>query len=180
MLQFPSFKSATRYQSECPLCAGELLINDRDLATEYGYKFRGENPKISFFLDQREQDVISIDPDNDEIEYIDDYRSIRGGVFMHALTIDCKSCCQYNFRLQIHFNMKELKLAGVFLDSETISIEDCEMVHEIKNSYAVSKTYYSYFDKNGSSRRSELPLINLDLSNPRETVSRIRKLLIFS
>lgn len=198
-LKFPSFKEAINYRSNCPLCNSLLHINDRDLATDYGHEYRSGEERITFFINQREDDTVTIDPDTDEIELILSNRMpevpitglsvnlqkmmsppVYAGKFMHGLTIDCKSCCQYSFTLQIHFELTEKRLAGTYLNSETISIEEDSMVHEIKNSYATDQTYYSYFDREGDSRKVVLPLIPLDLLNPKETVSRIRKLLVFS
>lgn len=198
-LKFHSFKEAGNYRTTCPLCNNPLHINDRDLATDYGHEFRGGKPRISFFVNQREDDTITIDPETDEVELILSNRlpeelltdlspaaqkimapPVYNGRFMHGLTIDCKSCCQYAFTLQIHFNLTDKSLFGTYLNSESISIEEGEMVHEIKNSYATQITYYSYFDKEGDSKRLSLPLIPLDLSDPKETVARISNLLIFS
>jgi len=212
MIKFYSFNEAISYKEKCPLCNQKLQINDRDLATDLGAEFQSGRRKISFFLDQFNRDTVSIDLHTEEVEviigdrynYLDDPSRYSGtvnnpppsygGRFLHALTVDCKHCCQYAFRLRIHFDLtprihrksdiRDLSFSrsieATFLDSETINIEEDDMVHEIKNSYAAKKTYYSYFDKGGSSKKSTLPLIALDLNSPKDTVARIRKLLIFS
>ena len=199
MIKFSSFKEAINYQPVCPLCRSQLHINDRDLAADYGFEYRGDKrERISFFVNRREDDTPTIDPETDEVELlyanrmppsIPNYNSpthytnppkAYNGRFLHALTIDCKSCCQYGFTLQLHFDLTEQKLASAFLNSETVNITECEMVHEIKNIYATEKTHYTYFPRDGSCKQTTLPLIALDLSNPLETVARIRKLLIFS
>jgi len=198
-LKFHSFKEAISYKTVCPLCTNALHINDRDLATDYRRSDCGLKERLSFHVNQREQDTITIDPETDEVELVLSDRisdevlqslppatqkimnpPIYNGMFLHGLTIDCKSCCQYSFTLQIHFDLSKQKLFGIFLNSENVSIEEGEMVHEIKNSYATQITYYSYFDKEGDSKKLSLPLIPLDLSEPKETVARIRNLLIFS
>lgn len=90
--------------------------------------------------------------------------------------------------------MANRKLAGVFLNSETIIMEEENLAHEIQCNYAIEKTKYSCFNKDDgnevrfgdslgpftSEKKAELPLIPLNLLDPMETVSRVRKLLIFS
>lgn len=202
---FHSLRMGLDYQTRCPLCKDLLKINDRDLASDWGYgghEYGGDH-RIAFYVSQKDDDAIVINPNTDEVELVVAKRwspevvveavngefepsfkpsaqPIYNGKFMHALTIDCKSCCQYSYTLQVHFDLSEEILIGVYLNSESLSIEESGMVHEIKNSYAAQLTYYSYFDKEGDSKRDCLPLIPLDLDNPKETVSRIRKLLIFS
>lgn len=189
---FSTFKEGINYKSACPLCKSPLHINDRDLATDYGHEFRGGTPKISFFINQREDDTVTVDPETDEVELVLRNRMperISGtsftpptynGKLIHALHLNCNSCCQYSFTLQVHLNLTKSKLIGIFLDSESMSIEECSMVHEINNSYSTNKTFYSYFDKEGDSKKVFLPLIPLDHYSPQETIARIRKLLIFS
>jgi len=199
--KFNSFKEAIGYRYTCPLCTSNLYINDRDLArdliNDHGHESSGDTSKISFFISLIEKDTISIDLETDEVQIIFNDRMsktiwtgpgtpkiqappIYNGRFMHGLTIDCKNCCQYSFTLQIHFNLLNKVLSGIYLNSETISIEDGNIVHEIKNSYAAQVTYYSYFMKDGDSKKLPLPLIPLNLLDPKETVARIRNLLIFS
>jgi hypothetical protein len=200
MKQFHSFKSALEYQERCPLCQGFTHINDRDLAADIGYDYRGEGQRVTFYVNRREDDTITINPATDEVELILANRMpdkiydatthsittaqpslpIYNGKLLHALTIDCKNCCQYSYTLQLHFDLAEERLTGIFLNSETLSIENDAIVHEIKNVYSAEETRYTYFLKDGVEKSSILPLVPLNLTNPNETVSRIRKLLVFS
>lgn len=194
MIRFYSLLEAISYRQLCPLCGKTLQINDRDLAAD---RHDENNYVLSFYVNQREDDILVIDMRTEVIElevrermpqaiYTGQSPLPRGnynlyhGDFNHALHVDCKHCCQYAFTLQLHMNLDDKRLIGIFLNSESVSIEDGSMVHEIKNVYATNVTEYACFPKDGSSRRSSLPLIPLDLENPKETVSRIRKLLIFS
>lgn len=193
MIQFLSFKRAINYRQECPLCQCQMDINDRDLATDYEGKER-----LTFFLNRNEDDTIAINSETDEVELIFSKRMpdklydytkqsyyapvtpIYNGTLIQALTIDCKHCCQYSYTLQIYFNLTEKKLAKTILNSESLTVEDGSMVHEIKNVYSMERTEYCCFSKEGDSKKSAIPLIPIDLDNPKETIFRIRKLLIFS
>lgn len=195
MKTFNTFKSAIEYYPHCPLCQNELKINDRDLAADLGSSYRDGKDTISFFIDNG-NDTLTIDPETEEVEFIlgkkfvcnppsSMFNSILSqpsynGKFAHKLSIDCQSCCKFCFTLQVHVNLTSRKLEPTILNSESISIEEGNMVHEIKNNYIAKQTHYAYFSKDGDSKRTQLPLIGLNLNNPKETVARIRKLLIFS
>lgn len=179
-----------------------MVINDRDLATEHGFEFRKGKRKFSFYFPNRGDDILSIDPDTEKIEItittntIGYYNSGFGtvnsyapavkkdttisGVCYYGLTIECKSCCQFSYTIQIFIDLEKCRLIKTCLNSETISLEDNGSVHEIKNIYSFNQTEYTCFAKNGSCKEVTLPLIEFNLSNPKETVSRIKKLIIFS
>lgn len=196
MKQFYTLKSALNYIKKCPICDKNLSINDGNLAS-YTYVHKDEH--ISFYLDQRDQDVVTININNDKIEsivikqsyseiyalgstshqMIPSYPKNYNGIFIHSLNIDCKDCCQYSYILQVHINLQERIISKICLNSEFINISD-ESIHEVENSYSTEQTIYTCFNKDGSSKTIILPLVPLDLKNPRETVGRIRKLIIFS
>jgi hypothetical protein len=178
MKQFSTFLNAIEYHKSCVLCDSKMDINDRDLATDIGYEFRENKQKVSFFVFSNRDDTVTIDPETNEVEF--SLKNIAGGIFYHGLTIDCKSCCQFSYVIQVRIDLSKRILLGTSLNSETLSIEDSEMVHEIKNIYATKKTEYTYFPKDGSSKRATFPLVSLNLINPKETIGRLRKLLIFS
>lgn len=194
MKQFYSFQSALDYHRNCPFCFARVQINDRDLATDYNYGVE----KISLYLDQREDDVVSIDLMTEELQFslskrMPDiiytagssgsfYKSepCYNGILIHGLTLDCKSCCKFSYTIQIKLDLTERRLTGTYLNSECISLEDNDIVHEIRNNYPSEQTHYSYFLKDGSDKRVTMPLIPLDFNNLKDTVARIRKLIIFS
>lgn len=203
LLSFTNLIAALHYQKGCPICGTKLEVNDRDLATDMGYEYRGEKSgTLSFFIDLREQEVITIEPFTGDVDLTiaghteEEYytvgtidsislpkttktRQFRNGMFMHALSVDCKQCSQYGYVLQIHVDMGVRKVVGLYLNSEWITVEHDEVMHEIKNNYAMQRTYYSFYS-GGKDQHAEIPLIYLNVQNPFETVARAKKLLIFS
>lgn len=196
MIKFYCFLEGLHYRSKCPLCNKQMEINDRDLVERVEYPTGHPYQRFVFYIGKTTDDVMELDPHSEEItvrhqrtmETIYGLKSmsaagnytIYNGLFYHALTINCNSCCQYHYTLQVHADLTEGRLAGTYLNSETISVEESGIVHEIKNVYSTEKTEYACFPKDGSSKRSSIPLIPMNLSDPKETVSRIKKLLIFS
>lgn len=202
IIQFHSVLEALSYHKFCPCCKNSMEVNDRDLVTEYSN--RG-NSRLAFELSSSSDDVMFIDPVSEEIEivvnrYIDNsnryvmgnysgtvnqsnhpYIHVANGFHFSGLTVACNSCCRFDYRIQIRIDLQNKKVAGVVLNSETISWEDEDkMLHEIKNIYPVNKTYYSYFVQGAVDKKIDLPLVPLNLSNPKETVDRIKTLIVFS
>lgn len=199
MKQFSTFLQAIKYQSHCVLCKGLMSISNRDQALDYKHRFWGEKELVSFYLAANTDDIITIDPDTEEIELFISNSDIKGvtglytprfsskknytikdGTFIHGLEIACRSCCQFSYTLQIWINLNLKKLGAIFLNSESLTLEDNKTVHEIKNLYSIDRTEYTYFPNDGKSKKITFPLISLNLLNPRETLSRLKKLLIFS
>jgi hypothetical protein len=196
MIKFRSFLEGLRYRSKCPLCSKQMEVNDRDLVERLEYPLGHPYQRFTFYLGQRSDDVLLVDPNSEMvvIKYATVQETTNGmytgrvagnytiynGEWRHALTMNCNSCSQYHFTLQVHSNLTERRLIGTFLNSESVSVEENDMVHEVRNVYSMEKTEYTCFPKDGSSKRSSIPLVPLNLSDPKETISRIRKLLIFS
>jgi hypothetical protein len=196
MISFTSLNKALAYRTICPFCDSHLEINDRDLASiDYVYDAWDE-PKyvLSFYMGSNNDDLIKITLPSEEVEInfstpkstfgttASMTQLITSGRIYHRLVKDCKRCCQYSFTLQVVFYVEapNAYIGNVHLNSECISVEDGKLVHEIKNVYSTEKTEYSSFSKDGSTREAVLPLIPMDVKNPNDMISRIRKLLIFS
>ncbi len=199
MIKFYSFLEALRYRSKCPLCDKSMEINDRDLVSRVEYPIGHPYQKFGFHIGKGSDDIMYLNPTTEKVEVEYSRRSDAfatlgnniysgrlpvpheySGMFYHALTLNCNVCCRYHYTLQVHANLTEGCLAGTYLNSESVSVEESETVHEVKNVYSTDKTEYACFPKDGSSKRQSMPLIPLNLTDPKETISRIRKLLIFS
>jgi len=202
MIKFYSFMEAIAYRANCPFCTKGLVVNDRDLVSSsyhQNYATGEAYPIYTFYIGKSTDDVMCLNPFTEELEIrysnkFDMYGMKNIGVyngqtfappnydglFYHALTLNCNSCCRYHFTLQIHADLGNRRLIGTYLNSETISVEEGGIVHEVRNVYSTDKTEYACFPKDGSSKRSSIPLIPLNIADPKETISRIRKLLIFS
>jgi hypothetical protein len=197
---FHNLTQALEYRIDCPFCGSLMEINDRDLAGQQ-YNFdahRGSTRTLEFTFSSSRDDLIRIELPSERIEmqmdsncnYLQSVGSNLGTVYPKPffngniyckLSKDCTKCCQYEYVLQLRFIIidKQISLDIVILNSESMSVEDNDMLHEIKNIYVTEKTEYSYFSKDGSNKHSSFPLIPMDLDNPENMVSRLRKLLIF-
>jgi hypothetical protein len=176
-----------------------MQVNDRDLVERLEYSTGHPYQIFSFHLSKSSDDILYINPVTEDvnIKYSRQEHFVTGtnlgsyigqtptptsysGTWYQGISISCNSCCQYSYTLRLHVDLTEGKLAGTYLNSEQISVEEGNTVHEVRNVYAVEKTEYACFPKDGSSKKSSIPLVPLNLLNPKETITRIRKLLIFS
>src|SRR6185295_3735415 len=125
MIKFYSFLEALRYRPKCPLCSKEMEVNDRDLVDRVEYPLGHPYQKFSFSICKTSNDIMVLHPHTEEVEvkYIQkpDFNysgttqgnyTLFKGVFYQALTINCNSCCQYHFTLQIHADLTEGRLIG--------------------------------------------------------------------
>jgi hypothetical protein len=106
------------------------------------------------------------------------------GKLFESLTIGCQNCHQFSYVVQVVIDGTAMRVEHLFLNSEFISWSEKEITHEIKNIYPTGKTEYSRSASIGKSHLIDcnisIPLIPLNLTNPVETMDRIKKLNLFS
>ena len=212
MKQFASLTDGLNYVTVCPMCHTPTDINDLDAdlmpisvpyETPHNKDLKG---KLQF--DLYDTDILNLDIETGTAELIRDammssYNTSQmyaGGTLLVRLGVDCNDCCQYNYLLQLHIDLTKMALIKTVLDSETLSIEKGDVVHEIKNSYVKDETMYYIVNRSRSlatqmtsdgmqeiqqltdtvDKSITLPLFPLDLLNPEETLQRITKLIVFS
>lgn len=175
MKKFDSILDAINFRTQCPVCQSKLQIDDR--------KSVNSSKKLVFEI-LGYHNYIYVDLITQQIELIldDNNKSKKHGILGHPLTIGCETCNMYSFVIQLWIDLDNKSINDIFLNSESFSWEDEEeTLHEIISSYATNKTKYNYFktDQYASDGQIVLPLVFIDMNNPKETIDRIKKLLIF-
>lgn len=205
MKQFSNLYEAFHHQPRCPLCQDSLDPDYKEVSTN------ADKTAVTFIVGS---DDVTIDYyDNQIVSHKSDRTlwnySNRGtpgnyyigkaglqgsGTEMFKVTASCNKCSKYGYVLQLHVRLDEGRLIGIFLNSESVSIEEGDTLHEIKNIYATEKTEYDKFtrfelhnetvDASGwSGRRNgtiSFPLMPLDVKNPEMLLNRIKNLIVFS
>jgi hypothetical protein len=201
MTQFYSLIQALDYHRCCPLCESRLLVDESEFAERLEYPDGHPYQRYAFRLDYKSSDILYVNPYTNEVElklvrdtytsptygdstaYIGktpSYKSYNGVLYM-GLTSSCPKCCQFTYTLKLLINLNERRLEATFLNSETVSLDDKGVTHEIRNVYSTGHTEYFYTKEDSRKEMAiTLPLIPLDLNNPKKTLERIRTLLIFS
>ena len=101
------------------------------------------------------------------------------GILIKRIMIYCNNCSQFSCVLKLHIDLTEKRIVAVAVNTETISVEENNEIHEVKNNYVSNNTEYIAHQKNGSSKKTILPLIPLDLKRPINILPRIKKLVTF-
>lgn len=176
MKQFNSLLDAIHFNTHCPLCQSELRCDS----------LTNSNQKVALqFLSK--DNIVYIDIATHDMEIVNEEGQQQplnnGGSLGQSITVSCYDCYMYSFIIQIWINLNKLSIDKVVLNSEDVSWEDENCVlHEITSIYSTNHTKYSYYNKDAQIDDGQivLPFINFDISNPKEAVARIRKLIVFS
>lgn len=190
MKPFKSIAEALSYQKICPICEEYMTI---DLLGALG---RDDN--IVWALSPNE---LCINVDTSEVKIIEravTYPKVNwphttkphvaSGLEFVRLGMVCEDCYQYEYVIQIVVDLDKKKIINMYLNSETITIEDdTQTIHEIANSYAFEETEYGSFPRSKGrgaiypkcDKCIKLPLIPLDIHDPLKAVARIKALSAF-
>ncbi len=197
MKQFKNLPEVLAYQSTCPFCSKRMMP---------GLDMTYDENSVKAYLKFGDSQV-TVDCNNNNILECREVSGIntlytfqktptfqyigstmmglsKSGVDMRRLLVSCEECSKYSYLVQVHLSLEQRKIVGLYLNSETASIEDGARLYEIKNIYATEKTEMSTFhthlsNQHGALDKVEFPLVPLDLQNPMKTVERIKKLIVF-
>jgi len=178
MKQFNSLLDAINFHTHCPLCQEEL---QSDRYVNSNQKIALEFLGNSYYIDIATQDIeLVLSTENNQVN-----NQVKNsyGLLGLPVTIDCGNCHMYSFIIQIWINFKKHCITEIILNSERVSWEDeKDVLHEIVSIHSTNKTKYSYIFPDTSKEDGiiTLPFIPIDVSNPKDAVNRIRKLIVFS
>lgn len=177
---FDKISKALDYRKVCPVCNHSISFKNKDLIIEY----QSDEPRLRFNLSK--EDIFYINTKNDDVEVIfkksifsnlKSYAILYEPIYMECQNIDCGL---YSYIIQVLVDIKNLKVKKIILNSEKISYEDTDgSLHEIHNNYVNRTTNYNYFFKEKESFVT-VPIININLNDLKQTVERVKNLLIFS
>jgi hypothetical protein len=213
MKQFPTLIDGLNYITDCPVCHKTTNIDDydADLIPIKNHPYSGTENKYfrgTLQFDMFDTDLLNVEVETGKVvivrdQFISTFNTDHiydGGTIFLRLGIECSSCCQYEYMLQIKLDFDQMMVTGIFLDSEILSIETDTIIHEIKNDYDDNKTIYSIIGRQINNylemieggmhektsvtdkvdKEITLPLIPLNLLDPKETLQRITKLIVYS
>ena len=179
MKQFKNLYEAFRHQVYCPFCQKQVQIGWTKFITTYE-----RNRNVNVVTLSTGSFLFEIDCDDNRIIEMRCEGVKLSGIFMFSVLAHCNDCSKYGYTIQVHADMANMKVIGIYLNSETFSIEKGDTLYEIRNVYPMKKTEYSIFRKSTDAsdnldKQAELPLIPLDLENPEKTLDRIKGLIVF-
>lgn len=116
--------------------------------------------------------------------------SNRSGTHSFPIEIGCQNCTSKNwwkrfaYSIECTINFSTMMVAKSVLRSEIISIEGKNGLYEVENRYSHGITNYWFRPPHpdpaiANLQRISIPLIPLNLTNPHETIARIKRLSLF-
>ena len=113
------------------------------------------------------------------------------GIIYESIHLNCGNCHQFSYTIQIVVDISTMMLGNIQLNSEFVCYEEPDgSVHEIRNAYPFGETIYTNFEQMVAKSpylpvkspydRFTIPLIPINFNDPKETVARIKKLVVFS
>lgn len=178
MKQFNNLLDAINFHTHCPLCQTEMCTD----------KYTNSKQKIALEFLGNVNEIMYIDVATQDIEFVlsDDmlpFKNNKNGTLGQSFTMECDDCHMYCFSIQVWIDLSKQVISRIILNSERLSWEDeNNVLHEIVTMHSVNKTKYSYICPGEPEEDGiiTLPLIPIDVYNPKDAVDRIRKLIVFS
>lgn len=174
MKEFKNLREAFGYQTKCPFCTHRTHLGIEQIESIYEHdrtreRFTLRTGSIQFVIDGHTNQLIACYSGG----------SLLSGQMIFSLSGTCTTCSKYSFAIGVTVDITNSKLTGLFLNSETFSIEEGQSLYEIRNVYTTEKTEYTRFKKGSSDSKVDFPLIPFDMVNPDKTLDRIKGLLVF-
>lgn len=199
-LRFYNLEEAFNYRRTCPLCNQGVYPVEANLKYDYDgvkadftvgestFQVSCHSNELTYHTrrSQHDQMVTFGAPQS----YIGMTRSSyglhTGGTDVFKMEMRChnRQCERYLYVVQVHISLDEKRITNLILNSEHISLEDGAKLCTIKNVYTTEKTELIVRHQHLSQyhepvEKIEFPLIPLNLQDPRKTLERIRKLVVF-
>src|SRR5512143_1133694 len=147
MKKFYNLDEALHHQPFCPFCGDsieadykEITIDPESHVTKVTATFlTGNSSEVS--IDYYHNNIVSYKEKSSHSgvyntgsvsmpRYTGNYNIRKNGTEIFGVSASCTKCSQYGFVLQIHLDFKEWMATGIFLNSESISIEEGDTLHE--------------------------------------------------
>jgi hypothetical protein len=200
MKKFESFQDALAYQTKCPICQTGLKIDnletkvtverDRTIVT-------WESPSTKLCVDISSNIILNMHVTRSmsysptysigtrHVTYVPSHSQqgqTSSGHLMERLIIGCRKCCQYEYVVRVIVEPPKLDKMVLLLNSESITLDDKDITHEIRNIYSFGQTEYTRYANAiaPDSKSIRIPLIPMELQNPLKMLERIKTLVLFS
>jgi hypothetical protein len=199
MKEFTNLLEAFNYHKTCCLCDNLMKPSDSIYENKVQYN-------LSANVDSETDDIMSINVLTNDVSIRSFPRTMMGqtpivsysakrynGVLFESINFRCIGCYYFNYTIQIQIEMDSKsyslggnymyspRVIGIYLNSEQITIEEPKTeMHYIKSVYATNQTEYHSYRAGQLHNSFKIPLVELNLKNPQQTLERIKKLATFS
>lgn len=187
MIRFSNIRQGINHQRMCPICRNELgvpnvVYESDDLKAQLIHVPFQVGNVSSVAVDIDSGIVKAVSPWKDGEPALLPYGFKSGDIFQ-GITIECSFCTGFSYTLLLKFYAgDQIVLNEVCLNSEQVRVKLGKFIHSIRNVHSLNETTYRCVNLQEPTdiKQETIPLVPLNLQNPRETLARIKKLLVFS
>lgn len=190
---FDSILGILNEYKDCPLCKSKMTMHRGSSVSSISY-----NDQMLTIKDNDYTIKIDVYSSSIEIEQtfqLNDYNYAgykysqpkahqlpANGILMVGIVLECGNvwCTKYSYTLCLDLDLTVCRFKRASLNAEWVCVEDGPDVFEIRNTHSMGITKYSHHFADGSTKSIEVPLIPINSSNPKETLERLKKLIIFT
>jgi hypothetical protein len=187
--KFATIEEALKYRELCPLCGAKLDI-DRPMSEH----------TIEICL-QSSYTLVNIDISSNKVKTITEKRPIQtvydvcgnviqvnmgpaalaaGSLIYDKITMSCGKCYDYYCVIQLLYDFDKLQVTNICFNSEKVTFQDTDTWYSIRNIYTTEQTELECWGNSlNPETLAKLPLVELDLQNPRNTINKLKSILLF-
>lgn len=182
MIKFNSLNEALHYRDLCPICKAVLKFNKHDLVGKY------DENRLAFSIDYTGKNIMYINPNTEKVEIVFGQKNMFssescGNENFLRLERACDKCFCYSYIIRIHISshFKSKPIITSILNTERVSVfHSDDDLYKIKNNFIDKSTEFSIYYFNSLKYKAiTLPLIDINIFNPMETINRIKKIITY-
>jgi hypothetical protein len=197
-LRFYNLDEAFSYRRSCPLCREPVFPIDVNMKYDYDgtkadftvgestFQVSCSSNELTYHTRRNQHDqMVTFGASQSYIGMTrSSYGLHNGGTDIFKMEMRCHKCERYRYVVQVHLSLDEKRITDLVLNSEAVIIEDGAKLCTIKNVYTTEKTELIVRHQHVSQyheplEKIEFPLVPINLEDPRKTLERIRKLVVF-
>ena len=168
-IRFDRLIDAIYYHKHCPFCNSKLSLSDRKSCTFEDCNLVFNHTGTTVMVDSI-SGLITLGKKSD-----------ISGTLIIKIELDCYKCSMYHYIIATYLDLTALKFIYAVLNTEFFSFEEGESgLYDIHNNYARGITTFTHYPYEDEGKSFETPLIPINFSNPRETLTRIKNLIVFT
>lgn len=200
MIKFNRLLDGLFYYNNCPLCDRHMTIKNEGFATmEKSFFKNGYGFSLIFFLEKIDKLIVDPVTEKVDIDYFkyNDFEIAASSCVQHSdyvnpqpisnvhynyndcfsIDIFCKNCNNFEYKIDLSVDLHNRKVLETNLSQTTYCVKSSKDNYFIINNFYDNRTML--FDS-GDKYLIDVPIIEITKENLKDSLTRLRKLIIFS
>ena len=201
MIQFNHLLEGMYYYNNCLMCNNAMSIQNEGINYDRNYASNRTGYNLIFSLEKI--DKLIINPYTEEIEIetykyndpavdysycaggrVTDYSSQNSSHYDYSdsfqVNISCNKCKNFSYILDLVIDLSQKRIHQMLLSEVTICLEEQVGSYFIVNNFYSNETSLLFSGMGSEKTLLNIPLVDIDYNNPKNTFSRLKKLILFS